>query len=125
MFGAYDFLETDMNAPLIDDIHAALAGAVDHFLAGRPKTQALHENAKAVMPGGNTRTVLYTSPIPIRVAKAEGANIIDIDGHSYVDLLGEYSAGIYGHSHPRIKQAVGDALAMGINLGAHHGLEVK
>lgn len=114
-----------MNAPLIDDVDAALAEASDRFLAARPKTQALHDEAKAVMPGGNTRTVLYTAPIPIRVAKAEGAVIIDVDGHSYVDLLGEYSAGLYGHSHPRISRAVGDALKAGINLGAHHPLEVK
>src|SRR5262249_32626590 len=114
-----------MNAPLIDDIDAALAEASDRFLAARPKTRALHDEAKAVMPGGNTRSVLYAAPIPIRVAKAEGALITDVDGHSYVDLLGEYSAGIYGHSHPRIRQAVSDALATGINFGAHHALEVK
>jgi glutamate-1-semialdehyde 2,1-aminomutase len=77
------------------------------------------------MPGGNTRTVLFTAPAPIRIAKSEGAVITDIDDHSYVDLLGEYSAGLYGHSHPRVIQAVNDALAMGINLGAHHPLEVK
>jgi glutamate-1-semialdehyde 2,1-aminomutase len=114
-----------MNAPLIDDIDTALAKACDRFLAARPNTRALHDEAKAVMPGGNTRTVLYTPPIPIRVAKAEGATITDVDGHSYVDLLGEYSAGIYGHSHPRIRRAVGDALETGINFGAHHALEVK
>jgi glutamate-1-semialdehyde 2,1-aminomutase len=114
-----------MNAPLIDDIDVALAEACERFLAARPKTRTLHDEAKAVMPGGNTRTVLYTPPIPIRVAKAEGATITDVDGHSYVDLLGEYSAGIYGHSHPRIRQAVSDALSNGINFGAHHALEVK
>ena len=114
-----------MNAPLIDDIDRAVAEASERFLVARPKTRALHEAAKAVMPGGNTRTVLFTAPIPIRIARAEGAVITDVDGHSYVDLLGEYSAGLYGHSHPRITRAVGDALAMGINLGAHHGLEVK
>jgi glutamate-1-semialdehyde 2,1-aminomutase len=114
-----------MNAPLIDEIDTAIAKASDRFLAARPKTQALHDRAKAVMPGGNTRTVLYTAPIPLRVASAEGAVITDVDGHSYVDLLGEYSAGLYGHSHPRVTRAVGDALKMGINLGAHHGLEVN
>ncbi|WP_119268842.1 aspartate aminotransferase family protein [Taklimakanibacter deserti] len=114
-----------MNAPLIDDIDAALAKASERFLAARPKTRALQDEAKTVMPGGNTRTVLFTAPIPIRIAKADGAVLTDVDGHSYVDLLGEYSAGLYGHSHPRIASAVGDALTMGINIGAHHGLEVQ
>jgi len=117
--------DVSMNAPLPDMIDAALTEACDRFSAARPRTRALHEEALAVMPGGNTRTVLYTAPFPIRIAHAEGAVINDIDGHSYVDLLGEYSAGLYGHSHPRVKQAVGEALASGINLGAHGEMEVR
>ena len=78
----------------------------------------------AALPGGNTRTVLHTSPFPIRAARAQGNRITDIDGHSYLDLLGEYSAGIYGHSHPDIRAAVADALAGGLNYGAPHESEV-
>ena len=102
----------------------AVDEAIANFVAKRPKTQALHERAKAVMPGGNTRTVLFSAPFPIRAERAEGATIWDVDGHSYLDLVGEYSAGIYGHSHPRIHKAVADALAQGLNLGAHHSREV-
>lgn len=105
-------------------IDEVLAEAVAKFVAKRPKTAALHERAKAVMPGGNTRTVLFSAPFPIRAERAEGATIWDVDGHSYLDLVGEYSAGIYGHSNPRIKQAVSDALTQGLNLGAHHTREV-
>ena len=76
------------------------------------------------MPGGNTRTVLFTQPFPIRIEKGEGATLTDIDGHSYLDLLGEYSAGIYGHSHPRILAAARAALDKGLNFGGHHGAEV-
>ncbi len=102
----------------------AVDEAIANFVAKRPKTQALHERAKAVMPGGNTRTVLFSAPFPIRAERADGATIWDVDGHSYLDLVGEYSAGIYGHSHPRIHKAVADALAQGLNLGAHHSREV-
>ncbi|MGB3140752.1 MAG: aminotransferase class III-fold pyridoxal phosphate-dependent enzyme [Aestuariivirga sp.] len=101
-----------------------LAEAMANFVAKRPKTAALHERAKAVMPGGNTRTVLYSAPFPIRAERAEGCTIWDVDGHSYLDLVGEYSAGIYGHSNPRIRKAVNDALAQGLNMGAHHTREV-
>lgn len=106
-------------------IDASLAAAISLFVERRPKAKAMHERARNVMPGGNTRTVLFTAPFPIRAAKAEGATITDVDGHDYLDLLGEYSAGIYGHSHPAIRQAVADALAMGVNLGAHHGKEIE
>jgi glutamate-1-semialdehyde 2,1-aminomutase len=106
------------------NLDEALAGAVANFVDKRPNTRALQDRAAAVMPGGNTRTVLHTQPFPIRAAKAEGAEITDVDGHRYLDLLGEYSAGIYGHSHPRISRAVAEALAMGLNLGSSHEREV-
>jgi glutamate-1-semialdehyde 2,1-aminomutase len=105
-------------------IDAALQAAVDNFVAKRPKTAAMHERARAVMPGGNTRTVLFSHPFPIRIEKAEGSCLHDIDGHSYIDYVGEYSAGIYGHSHPKIMAAVQEALAGGINMGAQHVREV-
>jgi glutamate-1-semialdehyde 2,1-aminomutase len=76
------------------------------------------------MPGGNTRTVLYSAPFPIRAERAEGSEIIDVDGHRYLDFVGEYSAGIFGHSHARIQRAVADALSGGLNMGAHHAREV-
>ena len=106
------------------DIDQALGEMIAKFVAKRPKTAALHERAKVVMPGGNTRTVLYSAPFPIRAERAKGATIWDVDGHSYLDLVGEYSAGIYGHSNPRIHKAISEALAQGLNLGAHHTREV-
>jgi glutamate-1-semialdehyde 2,1-aminomutase len=106
-------------------LDTALKDAMDGFAAKRPKTRAMHERAAHVMPGGNTRTVLFTEPFPIRVASGEGASLTDIDGHSYLDLLGEYSAGIYGHSHPRILEACRAALDKGLNFGGHHADEVR
>jgi glutamate-1-semialdehyde 2,1-aminomutase len=106
------------------DIDQLLAGAIENFITKRPKTAAMHERAKVVMPGGNTRTVLFSKPFPIRVTKAKGCYLVDVDGHRYVDFVGEYSAGIYGHSHPRINAAVKSALGQGINIGAQHEQEV-
>ena len=113
-----------MPEQLSEELDRALAAAVDNFVAKRPKTAAMHERAKAVMPGGNTRTVLFSKPFPIRVARATGCHLTDIDGHRYVDLVGEYSAGIYGHSHPRIAAALSSAAAQGLNMGAQHEQEV-
>lgn len=105
-------------------IDSALSEAMALFAGKRPKTREMHDRAKAVMPGGNTRTVLFTAPFPIRAERAEGSTIIDADGHRYLDLLGEYSAGIYGHSHPRIMSAAREALEKGLNYGAHHVMEI-
>jgi glutamate-1-semialdehyde 2,1-aminomutase len=109
----------------VQTLDTALKDAMDGFAARRPKTRAMHERAAQVMPGGNTRTVLFTAPFPIRVASGAGASLTDIDGHSYLDLLGEYSAGIYGHSHPRILEACRAALEKGLNFGGHHADEVR
>ena len=108
----------------MDRVDDALAAAVADYVGKRPKTAAMHERAKLVMPGGNTRTVLFSQPFPIRVETARGSRLTDIDGHEYIDFVGEYSAGIYGHSHPRILAAVAKALASGLNIGAQHTGEV-
>lgn len=105
---------------LLDEV---LEDAFARYAQKRPNTKALHDAARHSMPGGNTRTVLYHAPFPIRVAHAEGSRLTDADGYSYVDYLGEYSAGIYGHSHPRIRAAVAAAMASGLNIGAHHAAE--
>jgi glutamate-1-semialdehyde 2,1-aminomutase len=103
----------------------ALAEARESYVARRPKSKAQHEAARTVMPGGNTRTVLFYGPFPICAAKGEGAYLTDIDGHRYLNLLGEYTAGIYGHSHPTIRAAIDAALDNGINFGAHNRMEAE
>ena len=75
------------------------------------------------MPGGNTRTILYFDPFPLCMVRGEGCHLFDADGHRYVDLLGEYTAGIFGHSNPVIRKAIIDALNGGISLSAHNEAE--
>jgi glutamate-1-semialdehyde 2,1-aminomutase len=114
-----------MSHPQIFDVlDQALSLAIETYTAKRPRTAAMHEKARAVMPGGNTRSILFNQPFPIRIESSDGCHITDVDGHTYVDYVGEYSAGIYGHSNPKIMAAVNAALAMGINMGAHHTAEI-
>ena len=77
------------------------------------------------MPGGNTRTVLHYAPFPLGMARGEGCRLWDLDGAEYVDFLGEYTAGIYGHSHPVIRAAVDRALDGGINFGGSNLTEAQ
>jgi glutamate-1-semialdehyde 2,1-aminomutase len=107
------------------DIDAALTEAKETYVARNPGSFARYVEATAVMPGGNTRTVLFYPPFPLAMARAEGCRLWDIDGTEYVDFLGEYTAGLYGHSHPVIRAAVDRALDGGISLGAHNMLEAK
>ncbi|MEM7564335.1 MAG: aminotransferase class III-fold pyridoxal phosphate-dependent enzyme, partial [Pseudomonadota bacterium] len=55
----------------------------------------------------------------------QGAVVKDVDGHEYLNFVGEYTAGLFGHSHPTIRRAIDDALDSGVNLSAHNVNEVK
>lgn len=89
------------------------------YITRLPMSRKMSEDATKVLPGGNTRTVLYFSPFPLFFERGEGSHLWDCDGNRYVNLLGEFTAGIFGHSHPVIRQAIKDALDSGINLSGH------
>ncbi|MEL6291121.1 MAG: aminotransferase class III-fold pyridoxal phosphate-dependent enzyme [Pseudomonadota bacterium] len=114
-------MENLRNAPL----DLVLEEARARYAEARPMSRAAHENACRFMPGGNTRTVLYHGPFPLRAERGEGAYLFDADGHRYLNLLGEYTAGLFGHSHPVIMKAIDAAQAVGMNLGAHNLAEAK
>ena len=88
------------------DFAAALAEAEEQYRARNPKSLAQHRAACAAMPGGNTRASIHVDPFPLTMVRGEGARLWDLDGHEYVDFLSEFTAGIYGHSHPAIRQAI-------------------
>ena len=75
------------------------------------------------MPGGNTRTTIHQPPFPLTIVRGEGARLTDADGHEYVDFLGEYTAGLYGHSNAVIVDAIRHALTDGLVLGAPNRYE--
>ena len=106
-------------------LDAVLAEARERYVAANPQSLAAHVTATAVMPGGNTRTVLFHTPFPLTMARGEGCRLWDADGHHYIDLLGEYTAGLYGHNNPTIRAAIDAALDGGWNLGGHGVMEAK
>jgi glutamate-1-semialdehyde 2,1-aminomutase len=62
--------------------------------------------------------VLHYAPCPLTVTRGAGCRIWSLDGGEYLDFLGEYSAGLYGHSNPAIVAAATAALEAGVVLGA-------
>jgi predicted acetylornithine/succinylornithine family transaminase len=44
--------------------------------------------------------------IPVAIDRAEGARIFDLDGKSYLDMLGGIAVNALGHSHPKIIAAI-------------------
>jgi glutamate-1-semialdehyde 2,1-aminomutase len=107
------------------DIDAAVLTARRRYAEARPNSAEWAARARRVMPGGNTRSVLHFEPFPLRVDRAEGRYLWDVDGHRYVDLLGNYTAGLLGHSPTPVIDAARAAIAGGISLGSVHADEVR
>ncbi|MBK9386793.1 MAG: glutamate-1-semialdehyde 2,1-aminomutase [Planctomycetes bacterium] len=77
--------------------------------------------ALEVMPGGVSSPVRAFRAVggePPIVARAEGAEIVDVDGKSYIDLVCSWGPLILGHAHPAVVEAVQRAAADGLSFGA-------
>ena len=114
-----------MQALAATDLVARSAEVRAQYARANLKSYALFEKTKASLPGANTRSVLHYSPFPVTIIRAKGAQIEDLDGHGYQDFLGEYTAGLYGHSHPVIVDAITKALANGLTFGGPNAVESK
>ncbi|EUC46673.1 hypothetical protein COCMIDRAFT_4325 [Bipolaris oryzae ATCC 44560] len=107
-------------------VESALLEARKRYVAANPISSSLHQKALEHLPGGNSRTVLYSAPFPLSMVSGQDSFLIDEDGHKYTDLVGEFSAGLYGHSEPLIQDAIRATLTdTGLNLGAHTRHEVE
>src|SRR6201996_7911912 len=62
-------------------------------------TATMKQRGKAVMMNN------YGTP-PVVLASGDGAVVTDVDGKSYLDLLGGIAVNILGHRHPAIIEAV-------------------
>lgn len=92
------------------------------------RSSRLFERAKAVIPGGVNSPVRSCKSVghdPIFINRADGAYMYDQDGNSYIDYVGSWGPMILGHRHPRVLEALEDALALGTSFGAPSRLEVE
>lgn len=92
------------------------------------RSEDLFEQAKQTIPGGVNSPVRAFNGVggtPLFIDKADGAYIYDADGKAYVDYVGSWGPMILGHNHPKIREAVLNAVANGLSFGAPTALEVK
>lgn len=102
----------------MEALEFAIEDARSRYVSANPLSQAADDDAGRYLPGGNTRTVLHYDPFPLTMVAGSGAELTDLDGHTYVDCVGEYSAALFGHSNEVIKSAIRDALDGGVAMGA-------
>jgi glutamate-1-semialdehyde 2,1-aminomutase len=95
------------------------------YIKTNPGSAATFNTATSVMPGGNTRTVLYHTPFPLVLESGKGTMVTSKDGKEYIDFVSEYSAAMYGHSHPKLHEAINEAMQRGMQLGSVMGKEAE
>ena len=88
---------------------------------------AAMDRARNVIPGGVNSPVRAfgsvggTAPF---ISSAQGSQLHDIDGNSYVDLVCSWGPMIHGHAKPEIVEAVTEAASHGLSFGAPTTTEV-
>ena len=90
-------------------------------------SQQLFDRALAVSPGGVNSPVRAFRAVggnPIFMKSGSGAWLTDVDGATYVDLVGSWGPMLLGHAHPEVLAAVGEAVARGTSFGTPSEPEV-
>ena len=98
---------------------------LDTYRALHPKSQALYERARGVIPGGVTHDGRHLRPFPIYVERAQGALKWDVDGHAYIDCWSGHGALMLGHNHPVVVEAIAEQARKGLHYSACSELEVR
>jgi glutamate-1-semialdehyde 2,1-aminomutase len=89
---------------------------MERFLSRTPKSAALFEKAKEVMPGGVPMSWMSKWPgnYPLFVESASGAHFIDVDGNEYIDLCLGDTGSMTGHSPKPTVDAISKQLSKGM-----------
>ena len=117
-------------------LDAVVAEQEQIFVDRQPQSRLLSERAVGALAGGVTSSWQITRPQTVWISHGVGSKIYDVDGTEYVDMHGGYGAGLAGHAHPAIVEAVSrrvvrgthfaqpteDAIIVAEELGARFGL---
>ncbi len=92
------------------------------------KSKQLFSEAKKIMPGGVNSPVRAFKSVgiePLFISKAKGSKIYDVDGNEFIDYVGSWGPMILGHNHPRVVEALKNAIDSGTSFGASSEIEIK
>ena len=99
-------LETSTAGQVGSTLDEVIAAEERAFVERQPNSRALRERALNSLAGGVTSSWQITTPQAVWISHGAGSKIVDVDGNEYVDLHGGYGAGLAGHAHPAIVEAV-------------------
>ncbi len=87
----------------------------------------LFRRARELIPGGVNSPVRAFRSVggsPFFTVSAHGARLNTADGASLIDYVCTWGPAIHGHNHPRIREALAEALERGTSFGTPGPLEV-
>jgi glutamate-1-semialdehyde 2,1-aminomutase len=104
-------------------------GSRAHAALDTRTSEVLYARAAGLIPGGVNSPVRAMRSIgrthPLFVERGEGFELVDADGHRYVDWVCSWGPLILGHAHPAVVAAVSEAAARGTSYGAPTEGEVE
>ncbi|EEH36506.2 glutamate-1-semialdehyde 2,1-aminomutase [Paracoccidioides lutzii Pb01] len=84
-----------------------LCGPHARYKSRNLQSQAAHQDALKDMPGGNTRSSIFSTPFPLTIASGKDGTVTSL----------EYSTRLLDHFNARIANAVSVAMACGSTFG--------
>lgn len=87
----------------------------------KSRSKSWFERAKKSLVGGVNSPVRAFNSVggsPLFIKKGKGIYIEDLDGNEYIDLVGSYGPMILGHAHPKVNEAVKEAIDNSYAFGA-------
>ncbi|NTV37708.1 MAG: aminotransferase class III-fold pyridoxal phosphate-dependent enzyme, partial [Anaerolineales bacterium] len=88
--------------------------------AWSPKSLAIWQKNRTVMPAGVGSVFRLADPFPMVVKRAKGARIWDADDNEYLDCMLGFSVMILGNAPEEVEAAIREALPHGIHYGQCH-----
>ena len=89
-------------------------------MSDTPRSDALFDRARAIVPGGvnsPVRAFRAVGGTPRFMVRGDGPWLFDADDRRYVDLVCSWGPLIHGHAHPEVVAAVRAAATLGTSFG--------
>ena len=96
----------------------------NRFLEPGSRSAELFERARRYLPGGNTRTTVFTPPHPYYLREGQGCRLTDVEGQTRLDFLNNYTSLLHGHGRPEVVAAAQAQVARGTAFAGPTEFEV-
>ncbi|HWQ84398.1 MAG TPA: aspartate aminotransferase family protein, partial [Anaerolineales bacterium] len=108
-----------------EQIEKLLNGYRAEIMARSPRSLAIWQQNRTVMPAGVGSLFRLSDPFPMVVKSARGARLWDADGNEYLDYMLGFSTMLLGNAPEEVETALREALPRGTSYGQCHEHEYE